>query len=118
MNPFLILSSLSVGFYLVILVALHRDTRRHRQSAVLTRSKGSFNTKTIHVLSTVIGVPSSRRNANVSKVTVPTFFASKPIAFGSARYPDQSRHPAHSAGLHQVQPSRDARPGRQESFHA
>src|SRR5450755_2292026 len=33
MYPFLILSSLSVGFYLFLLVALHRDGRRRRKSS-------------------------------------------------------------------------------------
>ena len=31
MYPFLILSSLSVGFYLFLLVALHRDAKRHHR---------------------------------------------------------------------------------------
>jgi hypothetical protein len=114
MYPFLILSSLSVGFYLVLLVALHRDSRRHSRMVGL-RSNGSFNARTIHVLSTTIGGTSNRRNPNVSKVAVPTFFASNPIASG---YPDQSSRPAHFAGLHQVRPSGDARPPRRESFHA
>jgi hypothetical protein len=34
MYAFLILSSLSVGFYLFLLVALHRDGRRRRKSSV------------------------------------------------------------------------------------
>ena len=91
MYPFLILSSLSVGFYLVLLVALHRDTRRHRRMAVGTRSKISHNTKTIHVLRSTIGVPTNRRNSSVLKVAVPTFFAPDPITSGTTSYPDQAR---------------------------
>ena len=36
MFPFLILSSLSVGFYLFLLVALHRDAKRHRRHITVT----------------------------------------------------------------------------------
>jgi hypothetical protein len=36
MYPFVILSSLSVGFYLVMLVALHRDAKRHRRHVTVT----------------------------------------------------------------------------------
>ena len=36
MYPFLILSSLSVGFYLFLLVALHRDAKRHRPHITVT----------------------------------------------------------------------------------
>lgn len=112
MYPFLILSSLSVGFYLVLLVALHRNSRRHRRT-VGSRPLSSFNTRTIHVLSTTIGVSSNRRNPNVSKVIAPVFFASNPIVS-----PNQSRRPAYSAGLHQVRSSGDTRPSRRESSHA
>ena len=118
MYPFLILSSLSVGFYLVILVALHRDTSRRRRTVVVTRPYNSFNSPTIHVLRSTIEVPSKRRNSNVSKVIAPTFFAPDPIASGTTLYPDQPRRPAYSAGLHQVRPSSDGRSIRRESFHA
>lgn len=36
MYPFLILSSLSVGFYLFLLVALHRDAKRHSRRVAVT----------------------------------------------------------------------------------
>ena len=36
MYPFLILSSLSVGLYLVMLVALHRDAKRHGKRVTVT----------------------------------------------------------------------------------
>ena len=117
MYPFLILSSLSIGFYLVVLVALHHDTRQHRQTVAGARST-SFQARTLDMLSSTIGLSSNRRNTNVSKVTLPTFFAPDPIASGSIRYPNQAGRPFYSAGLHQVRPSGDARPSRRESFHA
>ena len=116
MYPFLILSSLSVGFYLVLLVALQRDSRRYRRTVVGTLPNRSFNTRTIHVLSSTFRVPSDGLNANVSKVAVPTFFGPNPIA--SSTTLSQPRRPAYSAGLNQVRGSGDARPSLRESFHA
>ncbi len=40
MYPFVILSSLSVGFYLVMLVALHRDSKRHRRRITVVHPAG------------------------------------------------------------------------------
>ena len=118
MYPFLILSSLSVGFYLVLLVALHHDARRHRRMAVGTRSKISHHTKTIYVLRSTIGVPTNRRNSSVLKVAVPKFFAPDPLKSGNTSYPDPAKRPAYSAWLRQVRPSGDSRPSRRESFRA
>jgi len=41
MYPLLVLSTLSVGFYLFLLLALHRDARRRRRSVVVEFSDGT-----------------------------------------------------------------------------
>lgn len=38
MNVFLVLSSLTVGFYLFVLVALHRDAKCHRKHITVTHT--------------------------------------------------------------------------------
>ncbi len=64
MYPFLILSSLSVGFNLFLLVGLHRETRRHRRTVGLTGSKNSRDAGTIHLMQTASGA-TSRRNKDL-----------------------------------------------------
>ena len=41
MYPLLVLSTLSVGFYLFLLLALHRDARRRRKSVVVEFGDGT-----------------------------------------------------------------------------
>jgi hypothetical protein len=64
MYPFLILCSLSVGFYLFLLVALYRDGRRRRGPVVLAHASDFGDSQVIHLLRSS-KVSGSDLNANL-----------------------------------------------------
>lgn len=66
MYPFLILSSLSVGFYLILLVALHRDAKRHRKHATVTHPTPSGRRAGIRLARTKVRVAAGGRNPDLS----------------------------------------------------
>jgi len=70
MYPFVILSSLSVGFYLVMLVALHRDAKRHRRHVTVTPPTPFGRRAGIRLARTKVRVAAGGRNPDLSGVVL------------------------------------------------